>query len=311
MIKYFQAYWFKPAPLFDLAVVRLVAVGLQLFIVLRLPLDAYRSFTAFPDVYFLPLPVLRVLLWVFGLEGNPQFEVIEVVWYITAVSGCLALIGLVTNLSLAVFAVGNVFLHAYWGSFDLHHAEAVMMIALSALALSPAGRVLSVDGWLRRRFWPATNGGTESVRRAESEFARWPILLLQWFFVLMYLSASYSKLTNSGWEWMNGYTLQGILIRDGLRWDSPLAVWFAQFHILIYALSHIVVLFQATFALAVIFPKLRWIYVPLGVGLHMMIYLTLEAPFFQWIALYAVFLPWSEAVDRLRLKAGVAKEAPG
>jgi hypothetical protein len=58
-------------------------------------------------------------------------------------------------------------------------------------------------------------------------------------------------------------------------------------------------LFQATFSLAVIFPKLRWIYVPIGLCLHVGIFLTLSAPFFSWIALYAVFIPWSEGVRRM------------
>ena len=306
-----QAYWFKPAPLLDLAVIRIIAVALQFYLVLNAPMEGFRAFTEFPDVQFLPLPAMQVLLWVLGIEGNPHYEVIEVVRYIAVISGGLALIGLATNLSLGVLAATSVFLNAYWASFDLHHAEALMMFALVALALSPSGRALSVDSWLRRRLWPAKNGATGQLRRQESEFARWPILLLQWFFVLMYLSASYSKMTNGGWEWMNGYTLQGILIRDGLRWDSPLAVWFAQFHILIFALSHIVVLFQATFVLPVVFPILRWIYVPMGVVFHTMIYLTLKAPFFEWIALYAVFLPWSEILRRLRLRMGGPVGATG
>jgi hypothetical protein len=45
--------------------------------------------------------------------------------------------------------------------------------------------------------------------------------------------------------------------------------------------------------------RLRWIYVPAGLCMHIGIYLTLTAPFFQWIALYAVFIPWSEALRLL------------
>jgi hypothetical protein len=39
----------------------------------------------------------------------------------------------------------------------------------------------------------------------------------------MYMSAFVSKMVEPGTEWMNGYTLQYILITDGMRWDSPLA----------------------------------------------------------------------------------------
>jgi hypothetical protein len=73
-----------------------------------------------------------------------------------------------------------------------------------------------------------------------------------------------------------------------------------------------VLLFQATFALPVIFPRLRWIYVPAGLALHIGILLTLKAPFYQWIALYAIFIPWSDVfamVDR-RVRAWRAEHAP-
>jgi hypothetical protein len=49
----------------------------------------------------------------------------------------------------------------------------------------------------------------------------------------------------------------------------------------------------------VLFPKLRWFYAPVGVLFHVAIYLTLGAHFFTWIALYSVFVPWSELVKRL------------
>jgi hypothetical protein len=134
------------------------------------------------------------------------------------------------------------------------------------------------------------------VSALQSELAGWPIKLLQWFFVLMYLSAVKSKLSASGLDWANGYTLQYFLARDGVRWGSPLAVWLAQFHTFILLCQVGILLFQGTFALAVIFPKLRWLYVPAGLLLHIGIFLTLTAPFFTWMALYAVFIPWSKAV---------------
>jgi hypothetical protein len=209
----------------------------------------------------------------------------------------LSLIGLLTNFSLVVFATTSVYLQAYLYSFgDFHHPEAVMMIALSVLAISPSGRVLSLDAWLRRR----TRGDAASMLDVQSEFAGWPLKLIQWFFVLMYLSAVWSKLSASGFEWANGYTLQFYLARDGFRWGSDFGVWMSQFHLLVLLSQIGVLLFQATFSLAVIFPKLRWIYVPAGLALHVMIFVTLRAPFFQWIALYAVFIPWSEAVRLIR-----------
>lgn len=291
-----NTYWFRPAPLVDLAVVRIVAVGLQLGLLLRQGTAGLYDLSLLPDALFRSRATLKLMVWPLGWDFRPPFEMLEFAWFVTVVAGVLALIGLLTNLSLAVFAAGNVFLQAYVYAFgDIHHPEAVMMIALSALALSPSGHVLSVDAlWRRKR----TMGGDASSAAGRlldrtSVFAGWPLLLLQWFFALMYLSAVISKMSHGGIAWMNGYTLQYELLRDGLRYDSPLALWLGQFHYLTLVLQCVVILFQSTFSLAVIFPRLRWIYVPLGLGFHIAILLTLRAPFLQWIALYAVFIPWS------------------
>jgi hypothetical protein len=103
-----------------------------------------------------------------------------------------------------------------------------------------------------------------------------------------------------------GFTLQYYLARDALRWDSDLGYWLSQQHVLILLAQYGVLAFQATFALPVIFPKLRWIYVPAGLFLHIFIFLALAAPFFQWIALYAVFIPWTQALQLVRARLGTS-----
>jgi hypothetical protein len=245
-----------------------------------------------------------------GVANWPSVEVLELVWIVTFGAGLLALIGLFTNLSLIILTIGSVYLQSVAYSFgDFHHREAAMMIALGVLALSPSGRVLSVD-----RLWRARRTGGDhsaTVLQETSRFAAWPIQTIQWFFVLMYLSAVLHKLIFTGTDWVNGFTLQAHLIQDGLRWGSPLALMLAEQHSLVYLLQVFTILFQATFALAVLYPRLRWIYVPLGLGFHLGILLTLKAPFYQWMALYVVFIPWSEVfkVAARHLKAHQAVTA--
>ena len=299
-----QRYWFAPASCLDLAVVRLIAVATQLFwmIVFASQLDELELRSALPADNWHPLIILNLLNLPWGWGFRPSFDALHVIYYMSLVAGFLALIGFLTNASLVVFAGTCTYLQAFVYSFnDFHHPEAVMMVALSILALSPSGRVLSMDAWLvRLRAGRQDNG----LLTQTSEFAGWPIKLIQWFFVLMYASAVWSKLSASGLDWANGFTLQYVLARDALRWDNPLGYWLSQHHILILLAQYGVLLFQATFALAVIFRKLRWIYVPAGLCLHIGIYLTLTAPFFQWIALYAVFIPWAEALRLLQARSG-------
>jgi hypothetical protein len=297
IMRWWREYWFAPSPYLDLAVVRIVAVAVWLWWISRY-LPHLAILVEQPDSLYEPLPILNILNLPFGWGFRPGFAVIEIMYYIAMISGFLSLIGLFANASLVVFAFCSVYLQAFMYSFgDYHHVDEVMLVALSVLALSPSGRVLSID-WLRRQ---ARHEGFDTVVGLKSEYAGWSIKLIQWFFVLMYLSAVAMKLSASGHEWANGYTLQYYLILDGLRHDSQLALWFAQHHTLIYILQIVTLLFQVTFVLPVLFPRLRWIYVPLGLSFHVGILLTLNAPFLTWIGLYTVFIPWSQAVrDGLR-----------
>ncbi|MEM7025933.1 MAG: hypothetical protein AAF637_25635 [Pseudomonadota bacterium] len=295
-----QRYWFGPAPCFDLAVVRVLAVATQLFLMTLFfgQLGMMEQLSTLPADNWHPLIILNLMNLPWGWGARPSLEILEIVYYVSITAGILSLIGLLTNASLLVFAATCLYIQAFLYSFgDFHHPDAVMMIALSLLALSPSGRVLSLDAWIRsRRGAPDDQDPLDQT----SEFAGWPLKLLQWFFVLMYASAVWSKLSASGFDWANGYTLQYVLARDGLRWESPLGYWLSQHHVIVVLAQYGVLVFQATFALAVIFPKLRWIYVPAGLCLHITIYLTLTAPFFQWIVLYAVFIPWLRALELIR-----------
>ncbi len=250
-----------------------------------------------------PILLLKWLHVPFGwLSGAPDPEVfrlgddaVRAIFAMTVIAGLAGLVGFMTPVSMLVAAAGFAYTQAFVYSFgDFHHPEAILAVALGALALAPSGRVLSVDNWLRGR------RGRAHARLEEGPFAGWPVKLIQWFFVLMYLSAVYAKFEQGGLDWMNGYTLQYYLALDGRTWGSDFAVWLSRQHGLVMLGQIGVVLFQATFALEVIFPPLRWIYVPMGIFLHTFIYVTLGAPFFVWIACYVVFIPWDGVAMRLR-----------
>lgn len=302
MTTWWRQYWFAPAPLINLAMVRIAAVFTQLFVLFvffDVPLRM-EQMGSLPQEYYEPLPSFLMLHVPMAWSTQPDLALALAIWYVAGLAGVLALVGLFTNASMLVFAAASTYIHAFNYSFgDLHHPEGVMVLALGVLALSPSGRVLSLDWWLarHRRGDPVAMADPLEV---ESPFAGWAIKLIQWFFVLMYISGVWNKLSTGGIDWANGYTLQYYLLMDGLRWNRPLGVYMAQYHWLVLLSQYVVVLFQATFALPVIFPRLRWIYVPLGLFFHIGIYVVLMAPFFQWIALYAVFIPWAKALRMLR-----------
>ena len=305
--EFWNNYWFYPAPLFNLAMCRVIIVGFQLgYLFVRNYWDKMLTRASLPGVNYYPLPIFKVLNYPLPWDLPPNFFLIAT-FTITVISGVLSIIGWKTKFNLILFALGNTYIQTYIYSFGkVHHSQALMLIALAVLALSPAGETLSVDNLSKRlrRNLKQKSFQAFNILRGESVFARWPLLLIQWLFAFIYFSAAVHKLTlNYGGrvslDWLNGYTLQYYLIRDGLWWDISLGVWLGHQHLLAVIFSWFAVLFEATFGLTLLFPRLIWFYIPLGALFHTGIYMTQRAPFFQYIAIYAVFIPWSAVVKRV------------
>jgi hypothetical protein len=289
-------HWFAPAPLRDLAAVRIVLVGMQVTLLLW-PFLARKlgacagcnpryqlALTAIDAREFTPLPALKVLLLPLGWGARPGAELLDTVWVVTAVAGMFALLGVLTRPSLLILAAGSTLLVAHAYSYrERHHPEAMLTIMLWTLAFAPSGARWSVDALLRRR-----RGG--SAAPDLSLHARWPLRLGQWLFVLMYLSAGTSKLLNGGIRWMNGYTLAAYIADNALERGAGLGVWVAQQLPLVQLLSIGAIVFELGFVAVMLWPRLTWVFVLGGVALHGAIFLLQRAPFPQLIALYIVFI---------------------
>ena len=305
-------YWFYPAPLFNLAICRIIIVGFQLgYLFVRHYWNEVLTRASIPAVDFSPLPIFKLLNSLFPWDVPPT-AFLMAVFIATVISGIFSLIGFKTRLSLLIFALGNLYIQTYLYSFGrIHHSQAIMLITLFLFTLAPVGSALSVDdlSWRLKRNVRQNSFQSFSVLQSSSAFARWPLLLVQWLFGLIYLSAAISKLSVDGdglfsAAWMNGYTLQYYLISDGSQWGSDLGVWLGQFHVPAIVSSWFAVLFEATFFLTLIFPRLIWVYIPLGAALHTGIWMAQRAPFFQYIAIYAVFIPWTAVIKMLSSRLG-------
>ena len=285
----------------------MIIVGYQLgYLFVRDYWSKVLTQASLPTVTFNALPVFELLNAPFPWKVPPSAFLMTVL-VATVATGVLAFIGLKTRPSLLVFALGNLYIQTYLYSFGkVHHSQAVMLIALLLFTLTPVGSAVSVDD-LRQRLKRNVRRGqfqAFSVLRGESTFARWPLLLVQWLFAFIYLSAALNKLDVDGpgllsAEWMNGYTLRYYLVRDGSQWGSDLGVWLGQFHVLAIIASWFALFFEVTFFLTLVFPRLIWFYIPLGAMFHTGIWMAQRAPFFQYIAVYAVFIPWTAVVKRI------------
>jgi uncharacterized membrane protein YphA (DoxX/SURF4 family) len=293
-------YWFAPAPLRDLALVRILAFGTQtLYLMLPpvgalawvgsiRPLSLQLHQAAFGAMLYRPIPALEVLLLPWGARDGvpPSATLLTATFLVAVVTGVLATIGLFARPAMLCAAAANALLVAHWYSYgEFHHAEALMMIALGVLAIAPSASVWSLDAWRRR------GRGAPWPTDARSAFARWPLRLLQWLIALSYLSAAGSKLHYGGLRWLNGYTMTFYYASLAMAKGHAGAFFMASLppwaHIPLAAFA---LLFELTFVVAVLVPRTAWLYVLCGACIHLAIFATMGVAFFQTIALYSVFI---------------------
>ncbi len=287
-------HWFGRGTYRDLALVRMLVVGGHLLFFYP-PLHRQLAYASAHADTFLPLPALKVLLLPLGEWGiRPDPTLIQAVWLVGIIAGIAGVLGKYTRLSLLVHAAASTFLVAHMYSYGtVHHPYGPLIIALWALAFSRCGRVWSLDD-LRGRMDRALARSRFEPLRIEDHtgpLARWPLLLIQSVLAIAYLSAGLSKLAAGGFDWFRSSTLAFYLVQDGLRQATPLGLTVAGYPTLLTITAIAVVLFELTFVLAVLIPRTAWVYVLIGLGMHIGILLTQGAPFLQWLLLYVAFLP--------------------
>ncbi len=295
-----SSYFFPTTTPVRLAVLRIIFVAAQLTVFRESLADQRHLLSA--DGFIEPMWWTRLLLLVFTEEllRTPAF--VESLWWLTHAAGLLALIGFRTRTSMFLFGLGNLLMVSFRYSYgEVHHPEALYRILLLVFAFAPLGRCYSIDSWLGRRRDPGAWGPETTM-----DTATWPILLGQWMLAIAYLEAFFSKVTGGGLHWINGYTLQTYLLRDGIRFDRPLGIWFAQQpREVCMFLAASTLVFEATFIL-ILFDRfklvrlVRPLYFLAGLGFHVGILVTMGATFQQFILLYALWIPFDRFVGRRR-----------
>jgi hypothetical protein len=111
-------YWFEPAPVRDLAYLR-IAIVFVLLVDAMWPdsLSLQLRLTLMPAEWFVPIPSMKVLMFPAGWGARPGAALIVLAWMVCGVSGIGALIGAYTRTSLLAFAIATAFLFSHFYSY--------------------------------------------------------------------------------------------------------------------------------------------------------------------------------------------------
>ena len=280
-----REFWFRPAPLLDLAGARVIVAATAL----RFNAGGFRFASAAdaPPGLWKPIPLVGAL----GL-GQPTLETLTWLAWASQVALYAALFGILSPIAVGAAFVLQLWQEAYLQCFGkVTHGTIPLLWAMAFLACAPCGRVLSVDAiWCRAR---AAHAPT--IPAGESTAARWPLELCFVALATFYFQAGFAKLSTGGLGWADGYTLQYYLIDRGV----PAGMWLATSVPLCRALSVLVLVFELTFPLAIVVRRLRPAYLLGGVlfhlGTHWLMHVRFDA---LWI-LYLIFVPWTRIVGMI------------
>ena len=169
----------------------------------------------------------------------------------------------------------------FYSLTKVRHDRVVLCFATFALACAPAGAELSLDA-----FWRRVRGRVAP----DMTWAAWPIVLTQVTLAIGYYAAGLSKLLQPGW--MNGYTLQGIILGHRGRFADAAAADV----LLCQALSVVTVAAELLTPLCLWWPRLLWAFLPLLIGFHLGTWATMDTgPYLTLWYLWIAFVP----LDRL------------
>lgn len=275
--------WFsEDGSLLRLGVFRIAVMGLCL-----LDLIAYGATALDNAANFSAGTIERVWqpIYLFEVLGLGPIGIDAAGWvYGTALVACsLGMLGLFSRTACLVGGV----LVLYWTGLvysygKVHHEKVALAFTLIALPFSPCGARVSLDAWLRRLRVDALSAPEHDAR------ALWPIRLCMISITIGYAASGWTKLAIAGPEWANGYSLMGIL----MHYEGPLSatlggsVWLAQL------LSIAALALQIGFPLILVFPVLRWVWLPATVGFHLTTWLAMDTgPYITLWFLLIAFMP--------------------
>jgi hypothetical protein len=285
-------HWFAPAPLVNLAGARIILA--VIVFALNDPLRLLFLGTVPPSLW-VPAPFVG---WI-GLP-RPNGELVGWVLQASRMTLPFVALGVLTPVALAVALCLQLVLEGWLNSLGkVAHATIPLLYAMLFLALSPCGAALSGDrllkvGWTRARGRVARDNST-------SIYARWPLELVYVELAAFYFLAGLAKLRGSGFAWADGWTLQFHLLEK----QAPAGLWLAQDLVLCSILSGLVLAFELTFPVGIVFRRVRPMYLIGGLLFHLGTTVFLRVDFWPVAALYALFIPWSRVGSskaRLRMK---------
>jgi hypothetical protein len=286
---------------------RLAAIRIGLFGLLALRLATsgdYAAVAGQPAELFDPVSLFHLL------PSMPSDGITTTVQVAAVAAASLAAAGVAPRASFPTAFLLSVFLNLMLNSTGkIVHNDLVATLCLIPLLATPtaASRAWAISVKpLRRR--PQPPPGPPSPAYG------WPVRLAMIVVGLAYLFVGLQKLLYSGLDWATTDNLRYVLWASSDAQASPnwLALLVADHDWMAHLLAATTLVVEVGFILCLPFRRLRWIFVPAVVGLHVGIWLAMGLDYLpQAAAVIIVFVNWPTIIAFLAERAARRTPASG
>lgn len=286
-----QRFVFAPEDARRLAGLRIGLFGLLAF---RLAVNDYDFVAGQPATLFDPVSLFHLL------SAMPSPGLVSVLQPLAVLAAVLAMAGVFPRVSFpAAFAL-SVFLNLMLNATGkVVHNDVLLTLCLIPLVAAPGA---ATRAWSLRRPGRGERGADRG-RGAAGVAYGWPIRTAMVIVGLAYLFAGLQKLRYSGIDWVTTDNLRYVLwsASDGRADPNSVGLFIADHDWLAHIFAGASLALELSFILCLPFARLRWVFIPSVVGLHLGIWLTMGLNYSaQAATAVIVFIDWRAVVAFVR-----------
>jgi hypothetical protein len=296
-----ERFVFAPEDARRLAAFRIGVFGL---LAARLAVNDYGRVADRPRALFDPISFFELL------PSMPSAELTSVVQALGIAAALLAAAGIWPRASFPAAFASALFLGLMLNAGGkVVHNDVVLMLCLLPLLATPrtASRV-----WALRLPGIDREPRTADPRSTGPAYG-WPIRTAMIVVALAYLSVGFQKLRYSGLDWITTDNLRWVLYASSDVQGKPnqLALFVADRAWLAHLLAAATIAIELCFVLCLPFARLRWLFVPGVVGLHLGIGLTMGLDYSaQALTVVIVFVNWVVVIESIRATVVASRRIP-
>jgi hypothetical protein len=276
-----------------------VRIGLCGLLAIRLAVGDYTFVAGQPGALYDPVSFMKLL------PEMPSEGVTVAAQAIGVVAALAAAAGVATRATLPLAVACALLLNGMLNATGkIIHNDVLLVLCLLPLLAAP--RAASARWTLREAVRTRTSGRDPGVSApAPGEAFGWPVRTAMLLIALAYFFVGFQKLRFSGIEWVTSENLRWVLYASSDSQADPngLALFVADRAWLAHLLAAGTIVIEVGFPLALFVPRLRWLFVPAAVSLHLGIYLAMGLDYSaQALTVIIVFVNWPLVIDALRAR---------